>query len=159
MGANLGLAIVALGIAFALAPARASADNDSDLAPEKSWEFQQAVRAVERQKFEKAVALLEKALAQDSKDADVYNLLGFSHRKRGNYDGAFANCRKALALNAEHRGAHEYIGQAYLETGNLAKAREHLEHLENLDDLCFWGCDEYDDLKNAVEVFVALRRG
>ena len=156
MGANFSLAFVALGIALALAPARAWADADEDLAPEKSLEYQQAVKALEQQKFDKAVALLEKALAKDGKDADVYNLLGFSHRKRGNFDGAFANYRKALALNAEHRGAHEYIGQAYLETGNLAKARE---HLEILDDLCFWGCGEYDDLKNAVEAFVARRRG
>ena len=57
-----------------------------------------------------------------------------------------------MELNPKHLGVHEYIGEAYLEKGNLAKAKE---HLRKLDDLCFWGCEEYTDLKEAVEKFEA----
>ena len=35
--------------------------------------------------------------------ADVHNLLGFSLRKTGDY-------AKALDFDADHKGAHEYLG-------------------------------------------------
>jgi len=34
--------------------------------------------------------------------------------------------------------------------GNLGKAKE---HLGQLDKLCFFGCEEYDDLKKAIAEF------
>jgi len=58
--------------------------------------------------------------------------------------------QKALSINPEHRGAHEYIGEAYLQLNDAAKARE---HLARLDKLCFFSCEEYRDLKKAVEAY------
>ena len=57
---------------------------------------------------------------------------------------------EALRLDPKHLGAHEYIGEAYLMSGNLDKARE---HLAQLDKLCRFGCKEYSELKKEVGVF------
>jgi len=51
----------------------------------------------------------------------------------------FKHYNEALRIDPEHRGAHEYLGEAYLMVGNLAKAKE---HLAVLDKLCFFPCDE-----------------
>jgi hypothetical protein len=52
----------------------------------------------------------------------------------------FEQYRAALQLEPKHRGAHEYIGETYLLTGNKAKAREHLAALERI---CGTKCEEY----------------
>jgi DNA-binding SARP family transcriptional activator len=65
-----------------------------------------------------------------------------------NMDVVFKHYTEALRLDPRHRGAHEYIGEAYLMVGNLAKARE---HLAALDKLCFFTCAEYRDLKRAIQ--------
>jgi hypothetical protein len=57
-----------------------------------------------------------------------------------------------LALKPKHRGANEYLGELYLEMGDLAKAEE---RLEVLDGACWFGCDEYSDLKEAIAKYKA----
>ena len=72
----------------------------------------------------------------------VQVLLQLGHQALGFY-------QKALSLNAEHRGALEYLGELYLQTGRPKQAKE---MLKRLDDACFFGCEEYDDLKKAFQV-------
>ncbi|MEO7728595.1 MAG: hypothetical protein ABIS45_15175, partial [Burkholderiales bacterium] len=59
----------------------------------------------------------EKALNRlkyvNADDADVYNPTGYANRKLGKYDEAFRNYKLALQKNPDHRGAHEYVGEAY----------------------------------------------
>jgi tetratricopeptide (TPR) repeat protein len=74
-------------------------------------------------------------------------LLGYANRKSGNLDLAFKHYNEALRLDPKHRGAHEYIGEAYLMKGDVAKAKD---HLAALDRICFFGCEEYSDLKKAI---------
>jgi hypothetical protein len=66
-----------------------------------------------------------------------------------------AQYTEALRLDPNHRGAHEYIGEAYLQLGNVAKAKE---HLAALDRICFFPCDEYSDLKAAVAKYESSQR-
>ena len=93
------------------------------------------------------IKYLLKAVEKDQNNADAYNLLGYSHRKLGVNDKAFDYYKIALELDPRHRGAHEYIGELYLKKDELEKAKEHLKHL---DSICFFGCEEYDDLKEAI---------
>jgi tetratricopeptide (TPR) repeat protein len=62
-------------------------------------------------------------------------------------DRAFEHYKRALTIEPRHRGAHEYIGEAYLMIGDKAKAREHLAALERL---CGRDCEEYRDLARAI---------
>ena len=55
---------------------------------------------------------------------------------------------KALKINPKHKGAHEYLGELYVETGQLAKAREMLADLEKLCGNT--SCEEYEDLEKAI---------
>jgi tetratricopeptide (TPR) repeat protein len=112
--------------------------------------FAQANMAIQAQNWERAVELLEKIVARDGTNADAYNLLGFSERKRGNLDAAFGHYDRALVLDPKHRGAHEYLGEAFLLIDNLPKAEE---HLARLDKLCFFPCEEYTDLKKAITAY------
>lgn len=104
-----------------------------------------------------AAAVLQKAVARDPGNADYHNLLAYSIRKGPNpdMDRVFKHYNEALKLDPKHRGAHEYIGEAYLMVGNVAKAKE---HLAALDKLCFFSCEEYRDLKRAVERYEATKK-
>ena len=104
-------------------------------------------RAVEAKDWQAALDAFNKVVAKDPKNAGAYNYLGYTYRKSGKLDLAFKNYDEALRLDPRHRGAHEYVGEAYLMTDNLAKAEE---HLKALDRICFFGCEEYRDLKKAV---------
>ena len=64
----------------------------------------------------------------------------------------FKHYNEALRLDPRHRGAHEYLGEAYLMVGNLPKAKE---HLSALDKLCFFPCSEFAELKKAVAEYEA----
>jgi hypothetical protein len=66
----------------------------------------------------------------------------------------FKHYNEALRIDPKHRGAHEYIGEAYLMVGNVAKAKE---HLGALDKLCFFPCAEYTDLKKAIAEYEKKR--
>jgi tetratricopeptide (TPR) repeat protein len=102
-----------------------------------------------RQDWDRAASILEKALARSPGDAEYHNLYAHALRMGPRPDMAqvFKHYGEALRLDPDHRGAHEYVGEAYLTVGNLAKAKE---HLAALDRICFFGCREYSDLKREI---------
>ena len=105
--------------------------------------------AAERQDWKSAAATMNEALNANPGNADYHNLYAYSLRRSGSgdMDLVFKHYNEALRLDPKHRGAHEYIGEAYLMVGNVAKAKE---HLSALDKICFFGCSEYNDLKKAI---------
>ncbi len=111
--------------------------------------LQQAGEATSRRDYAAAAAILRDAVAKTPDNAEYHNLYAYAVRKGANpnMDLVFKHYHEALRLNSKHRGAHEYIGEAYLAVGNLGKAKE---HLAQLDRLCFFPCGEYSDLKKAV---------
>jgi tetratricopeptide (TPR) repeat protein len=113
--------------------------------------------AIAKEDWAGAQAGLKDALAANPRNADYHNLYAYSMRKGPNpdMDLVFKHYQEALRIDPKHRGAHEYIGEAYLQANNLPKARE---HLAALDRLCFFGCEEYTDLKKAVAAYEASPR-
>lgn len=105
-------------------------------------------KAIDAQDWTAAIKALEKAVAANPGSADAHNWLGFAHRKRGNYQAAFDAYGQALKLDPRHKAAHEYIGEAYLATGQLAKAEAHLSELARLCNPI--PCEELRQLKRAV---------
>src|SRR5438270_872232 len=71
-------------------------------------------------------------LAEDTQQADVYNLLGFALRKTGDYATSLTYYTKALELAPDHKAAHEYLGELFVQTGKLAQAKEQLAVLVRL---------------------------
>jgi len=80
-------------------------------------------------------------------NADVYNLMGYSFRKSGDTAQALTYYEKALDLDPKHKGALEYLGELYVETGQLDKARQK-EAL--LREICPSGCEELTALDRAI---------
>jgi len=113
-------------------------------------EYDAAVKAIKAKDYAGAIPMLQKVVARDGTNADAYNWLGYATRKNGDPAASIPIYQKALAINPKHRGAHEYIGEAYLMLGDLPKAKE---HLARLNSLCFLPCEEYSDLKRAVESY------
>ena len=146
---GLLLALLMLGLP---APAGAAGGGGDGAMPAKPQDpqYTAAVKAVKAGEYAKAVPLLEGVVSRDGQNADAYNWLAYATRKGGNVSGSIPIYEKALAIDPKHRGAHEYIGEAYLMLGDLPKARE---HLKTLDNLCFFPCSEYRDLKKAVEAY------
>jgi cytochrome c-type biogenesis protein CcmH/NrfG len=141
--ASLAL-LIALGVAPVLPPTSAYAvDNMSSTdAPDLT-----SVRAKIKAK-DYAAALAElRDLAEDTQQADVYNLLGFTLRKTGDFKTSLTYYTKALELEPDHKAAREYLGELYVETGNMAKAKEQLDVLTRL---CPSGCEEREDLQRAI---------
>jgi tetratricopeptide (TPR) repeat protein len=139
--------------ALLLAPA-AALPADSTPAVKTDPVLEQVANATASKDWAKAQAILKDALSANPSNADYHNLYAYSIRKGANPDMSlvFKHYNEALRLDPRHRGAHEYIGEAYLMVGNLPKAKE---HLSALDKLCFFPCQEFSDLKRAVSDFEA----
>lgn len=110
--------------------------------------------AVARSDWTQARALARAGIEKDARNAEYHNLYAYAIRKGANpeMDLVFKHYNEALRLDPRHRGAHEYLGEAYLMVGNLAKAKE---ELKALDDLCFFSCQEFTMLKKAIADYEA----
>lgn len=120
--------------------------------PDKKKELQDAREAIARGDWAGAEAAARTAVVRDPRSADAHNLYAYSIRKgaQPRMDLVFRHYNEALRIDPRHRGAHEYLGEAYLMTGNLGKAKE---HLAILDRLCAPGCEEQATLRRAVTFF------
>ncbi len=141
--------LLAFVIRVGLVSAAMDAGSSSSSKPSK---LEVAEKEIKTGNYNRAIELLQKVVANDSQNADAWNYLGFSQRKLKRFDQALVAYQKALAIDPQHRGANEYLGELYLQTGNLEKAKE---RLKKLDDVCFFGCEEFDDLKEAIKVYEA----
>lgn len=118
-------------------------------------ELTQARKLIEKKDWTGAVDALAAFTRANPSNADGFNLLGYSYRHLKRYDESLTAYNKALALDPKHRGAHEYIGEAYIQLGQLDKAKV---HLDALDKICTFSCEEYRDLKKAYEAALAGKR-
>ncbi|MEO8132913.1 MAG: tetratricopeptide repeat protein [Betaproteobacteria bacterium] len=143
---TLALSLCAL-VGAAGAPVRAADTETTPAANAANADFTAGKKAIEAKDWSGAVNALEKAVRKEPKNADAHNLLGYSYRWLGKMDDSFAHYRTALSLEPMHRGAHEYIGIAYLKAKQPAKAKEHLTQLERI---CGTKCEEYGDLAKAI---------
>ena len=143
------ISIVVLAAATAFAPALTLAADDGTppTISNADPDYEAGRAAIKSQNWSEAIGYLNKVAARDPQNASAQNLLGYANRKAGNLDLAFQHYNEALRLDPKHRGAHEYIGEAYLMKGDVAKAKEHLAALNRI---CFFGCEEYGDLKKAI---------
>jgi Flp pilus assembly protein TadD len=135
----------------------ALADMPEPKAKPQSPSYEPGRKAAEAKDFKSALAHLTKAAQETPNDADVHNLLGYSYRNVKQFDKALEHYRIALKLDPNHRSAHEYMGELYLDMGQPANAEKQLQALKSA---CPWfgKCEEYEDLKQAIEKYRALKK-
>ena len=124
---------------------------DTETSPAKnvaSADYVAGKKAVEEKQWTIAADYFRRATLQDPKNADAWNMLGYSSRWAGKYPDAFDAYGRALALERFHRGANSYLGVAYVRTNDLVKARAQLAKLESICGNK--DCDEYKALDKAI---------
>ena len=111
--------------------------------------------AIAAKDWGRAMTELSAAAREEPRNADVHNLLGYSYRKRATPDitKAFEHYYTALKIDPRHKGAHEYIGEAYLMEKRPLEAEKHLAELEKI--CCNKTCMEYADLSKSIAEFNA----
>jgi tetratricopeptide (TPR) repeat protein len=113
--------------------------------------YKQASAKVKAGKYESAIDILEDIVDDNPRNADAWNLMGYSYRKLGDYDEALEYYEKALKLKPNHVGANEYMGELYLEMKDLPKAEERLSVLTKACN----GCEEQKELEEKIADFKA----
>ncbi len=131
--------VLAFGGGSDPAPARPPAVRDGG--------YTEAEKAVKARQYEKAIKTLEQVVAKEPRNVDALNYLAYSHRELGRNDIALGYYQQAMAINANHRGANEYLGQLYLRMGRMPEAQAQLAKLEKL---CGRNCEEYQSLRAAL---------
>mgnify|MGYP001418486604 CR=1 FL=1 len=97
-----------------------------------------------KKRYEKAQKLLIKSNKKFPNKADTLNYLGFTTRKLGDYENGEKYYLQGLAINPNHKGINEYLGELYVATGRHNLAVERLGVLKNCN------CKEYEDLKAII---------
>ena len=149
MKSRIATAIVASFLAFGAGPAiAAGTSTTTELTPvEVRTQLASAEELIRKESYSEAIGVLNNIVETNPREADAYNLLGYSYRKSKDFSRAERNYKGALRLNPDHKGALEYVGELYLETDRRDKAEESLAKLEKL---CPNGCEELDDLREAM---------
>ena len=98
-----------------------------------------------KKRYAKAQKLLLKSNSEKPNKADTLNYLGFTTRKLGDYENGEKYYLQGLAIEPNHIGINEYLGELYVATNRLALAKERLKILENCN------CEEYTELKQIID--------
>jgi opacity protein-like surface antigen len=121
-------------------------------APPAADPLEKAREAIAGQRWTAAIDELQRVNRTGS--ADWNNLMGYALRKQTppDLDGAQRHYDAALRIDPRHRGALEYAGELALMKGQLPEAEQKLAALGRA---CPSPCDEFDDLKQAIERYKA----
>ena len=145
------LAVVLLaGVVLCATPALADPTDEEPASARIDPDYAAGKKAIDAKDWTTAIRMLSSAALRDTRNADIQNYLGFSYRNAGEMKKAFEHYERALKLNPRHRGAHEYIGEAYLLVDNLPKAEEHVAALRKI---CLIPCEELEDLEKQVSAY------
>lgn len=125
-----------------------AADSTPGVSVKVDVEMDSARSLIAKKDWSAALVVLQSYTQSNTGSADGFNLLGYSYRNLNRYPESLVAYQQALKLDPKHRGAHEYIGMAYLNLGQLANAKT---HLDALDKICTFGCEEYSDLKKSYD--------
>lgn len=143
----VGVAFTALALSTASFAAGGGGGGSAMQQKEQDPDYVLAKGMIDAKNYTGAMPLLQKVVAKDPKNADAFVLMGYATRKSGDPNGSLQYYNTALSLDSRHIGAHEYIGEAYLQ---LDKPQEAEQHLARLDSICVFGCSEYKMLKAAI---------
>ncbi|QEN88676.1 tetratricopeptide repeat protein [Labrys sp. KNU-23] len=84
----------------------------------------------------------------DPNTAKALNFRGYATRKLGRTDEGIGYYLKSVAADPKYAQVREYLGEAYVIKGRLDLAKQQLDTIKTL---CGTGCEEYEDLNEAIE--------
>lgn len=133
---------------FMVAPAMAAGTSDGSSTEAATVSvYDEAKAMVDEGNFAAALPKLENLTKVDAKNADAWNLLGFTYRKLGQLEDSNTAYLTVLSINPNHLGALEYQGELFITTGKIDLAKANLEKLKGLCGTC----EEADDLEKALQ--------
>ena len=95
--------------------------------------------------YAQAFKKLEKAYSSDKNNPDILNYMGYTSRKIGNFDQAEKFYLSGLNIKPDHNGINEYLGELYVQTNRIDKAKERLEVLKSCN------CEEFKELELIIK--------
>ena len=110
--------------------------------------FASVYKLIDLEKFTEAHNAL-KLLHVPAKQADKFNLLGFTARKSGDLDSAKEYYMRALEINPKHVNALEYQGELFIQLGKLANAQQNLAKIQKI---CWLPCNAEKQLEKAIDL-------
>jgi tetratricopeptide (TPR) repeat protein len=110
----------------------------------KKYEKKDKIKKANK-RYEKALKLLTLSNKKKPNNPDTLNYLGFTTRKLGDYEGGEKFYLEGLAIEPNHIGINEYLGELYVVTNRISLAKERLKILENCN------CEEYILLKEIID--------
>lgn len=110
--------------------------------------YAEAVGLINQDRFTDAFAALERAEAAVGPHPDVLNYMGFVSRKLGRLDDSLRYYTAALRIDPNHIGATEYLGELYIQMGQVDRAER---QLARLDELCAYGCEQREELARWID--------
>ena len=154
---KLRIATLLLAAMFAAAGAQAADTGPVASQPAASERITLARDAIQKKDWKKALSELKLAVRDEPRNADIHNLLGYSYRKQATPDlaRAFEHYNTAIRLDPDHKGAHEYIGEAFLMDKKPAEAEKHLAALARICGNT--SCEEYADLAKSIADYKACK--
>jgi tetratricopeptide (TPR) repeat protein len=158
------LVLAVLMLSLASAPAIAVMSGGKSEQPPSDDHYAKGKAAFEQEDWQAVIDHMTRAIEERPWHDDAHNLMGFAYRKLGDYDRALVAYDRALALNPHHRGALEYLGEAYLELDRPELAKGLLDRLASECQRIAvaaternWqsDCEEWQDLNEAYEAYVS----
>ncbi len=98
-----------------------------------------------RGRFSDAIQVL--SYAYNKSDPRVLNYLGYAHRKAGRIDVGLGYYKEALRIDPDYILVREYMGEAFLQKGDLVSAKIQLKEIETR---CGLDCAEYAELAKQI---------
>ena len=137
----------------------AGSSSDSEKTTKVKSDYEKAVQSIKyakkfekkgklekaKKRYEKAQKLLLKSNDKKPNQADTLNYLGFTTRKLGDFENGEKYYLQGLAIEPNHVGINEYLGELYVVTNRMDLAKERLKVLEACK------CEEYNELKEIIE--------
>jgi tetratricopeptide (TPR) repeat protein len=88
---------------------------------------------------------------KNREQARVLGSIGYSTRRLGDVDKGIGYYHQALAIDPGYTKVREYLGEAYLQKGDVEGAKEQLTEIA---DRCGGPCDDYELLVKAIAAHV-----
>jgi pentatricopeptide repeat protein len=97
------------------------------------------------ERYDEALQVLD--LMHDRNTAQALNYRGYATRKLGRVDEGIGYYLKSVALDPRYAEVREYLGEAYVIKGDVARAKAQLRAIKKI---CGTQCEQYKDLAKAI---------